>query len=58
MIHFIHDGYKSIYIGQVISDRYVVLEKLGWGQFSTVWLCKDIKRNTFIALKILKGSPR
>jgi serine/threonine-protein kinase SRPK3 len=23
--------------------RYQVIRKLGWGHFSTVWLCRDIK---------------
>ena len=23
--------------------RYEVIEKLGWGAFSTVWKCKDLK---------------
>lgn len=33
-----------------------MLQKLGWGHFSTVWLAKDLKYNTFVALKIQKSA--
>lgn len=29
-------------IGDVYHDRYLVVKKLGWGHFSTVWLAKDM----------------
>lgn len=32
------------------------MQKLGWGHFSTVWLAKDIKYNTFVAIKIQKSA--
>jgi serine/threonine-protein kinase SRPK3 len=41
-----------MHVGEVLVDRYVIVQKLGWGHFSTVWLAKDIKYNTFVALKI------
>ena len=28
-------------ISDVYNSRYVVLRKLGWGHFSTVWLARD-----------------
>ena len=35
-------GYHPVYIGDTFSNgRYVVVRKLGWGHFSTVWLAKD-----------------
>jgi serine/threonine-protein kinase SRPK3 len=37
-------------------DRYLIVQKLGWGHFSTVWLAKDIKFNTFVALKVQKSA--
>jgi len=34
-------GYHPVSIGDVFNDRYIVEKKLGWGHFSTVWLCTD-----------------
>jgi serine/threonine protein kinase len=34
------------------QGRYVVLKKLGWGHFSTVWLVLDTHTHTFAALKV------
>ena len=45
-------GYHCMHIGEVLVDRYVIMQKLGWGHFSTVWLAKDIHYNTYVALKI------
>jgi len=45
-----------MHIGEVLIGRYVILQKLGWGHFSTVWLAKDIKFNTFVALKIQRSA--
>lgn len=46
-----------MHIGEVLINRYVVIQKLGWGHFSTVWLCKDFKFDTYVAVKIQKSSP-
>ena len=27
---------------EVLINRYLIIQKLGWGHFSTVWLAKDI----------------
>lgn len=35
-------GYHPVVIGDVFDNRYRVIRKLGWGHFSTVWLCRDI----------------
>ena len=36
--------------------RYLVVQKLGWGHFSTVWLARDLKFNTYVALKVQKSA--
>ena len=41
----------------MLLDRYVIIQKLGWGHFSTVWLSKDYKYNTYVAIKIQKSAP-
>ena len=35
--------------------RYIVKSKLGWGAFSTVWKCWDIKLSRFLAVKVLQS---
>ena len=34
-------GYHPVQIGDVYNKCYCVIRKLGWGHFSTVWLCWD-----------------
>ena len=46
-----------MHIGEVLINRYVVLQKLGWGHFSTVWLCKDIIFNCYVAIKVQRSAP-
>lgn len=41
---YVKGGYHPVKIGDTFSDeRYIVVRKLGWGHFSTVWLAKDQK---------------
>ncbi|PAV80590.1 hypothetical protein WR25_11072 isoform B [Diploscapter pachys] len=49
-------GYHPVNIGDVFHGRYNVLRKLGWGHFSTVWLCWDTLHRKFVALKIVKSA--
>ena len=42
-IYLFLGGYHRVSVGDVFNERYVILEKLGWGHFSTVWLAKDVK---------------
>ncbi|KIM49939.1 hypothetical protein M413DRAFT_439057 [Hebeloma cylindrosporum] len=53
-------GYHPVKIGDTFSDdRYVVVRKLGWGHFSTVWLAKTKSAmNRHVALKVVKSAPR
>ncbi|KAF9926517.1 serine/threonine protein kinase, CMGC group [Linnemannia zychae] len=51
------DGYHPVSVGDRFhDDRYLVLRKLGWGHFSTVWLAKDMVKNRHVALKIVKSA--
>jgi hypothetical protein len=46
-------GYHPVRVGEKFKQgRYVVLKKLGWGHFSTVWLVLDTTNHTFAALKV------
>lgn len=51
-------GYMAVNPGEILEQRYMVMHKLGWGEFSTVWLAYDrLARHahqTFVAVKIAK----
>ncbi|CAF0943908.1 unnamed protein product [Didymodactylos carnosus] len=49
-------GYHPITIGCIFNQRYHVIRKLGWGHFSTVWLCWDRKSVRFVAMKVVKSA--
>ncbi|GLH14738.1 SRSF protein kinase 3 [Gryllus bimaculatus] len=49
-------GYCHIRIGDILNDRYIVIRKLGWGHFSTVWLCYDKKDKRYVAMKVVKSA--
>ncbi|OQR66559.1 SRSF protein kinase 3-like, partial [Tropilaelaps mercedesae] len=50
-------GYHFVCIADVFQSRYHVIRKLGWGHFSTVWLCWDFQDKRFVALKVVKSAP-
>lgn len=47
-----------MHIGEVMINRFVIVQKLGWGHFSTVWLAKDLEYNTYVALKIQRSASQ
>ncbi|XP_055333542.1 uncharacterized protein LOC129585051 [Paramacrobiotus metropolitanus] len=49
-------GYHPVKIGDYFNNRYHVVRKLGWGHFSTVWLCWDLLGKRFVALKVVKSA--
>ncbi|KAJ1970340.1 serine/threonine protein kinase, CMGC [Dimargaris xerosporica] len=50
-------GYHPIKLHDRFKDgRYVVVRKLGWGHFSTVWLALDTHRDRHVALKVVKSA--
>ncbi|XP_023652636.1 SRSF protein kinase 1a isoform X2 [Paramormyrops kingsleyae] len=49
-------GYHHVKVGDLFNGRYHVIRKLGWGHFSTVWLCWDIQGKRFVALKVVKSA--
>lgn len=73
--HYKEGGYHPLKVGdsfkaaegRVINKqdqigRYIVIKKLGWGHFSTVWLSWDTKQDPsspspIVALKIIKSAP-
>ncbi|KAL8587079.1 hypothetical protein ACOMHN_026047 [Nucella lapillus] len=49
-------GYHPVKNGDLFNGRYHVVRKLGWGHFSTVWLCWDLSCKRFVALKVVKSA--
>ncbi|XP_066589980.1 SRSF protein kinase 3-like isoform X2 [Prorops nasuta] len=49
-------GYHPVKIGDLFLNRYHVTRKLGWGHFSTVWLCWDLQDKRYVALKVVKSA--
>lgn len=50
-------GYHPVQIGETYNNgRYVVIRKLGWGHFSTVWLSRDTVTGKHVALKVVRSA--
>ncbi|KFA54944.1 hypothetical protein S40293_02312 [Stachybotrys chartarum IBT 40293] len=52
--------FHPVYVGDVYNGRYEVLNKIGYGMYSTVWLVRDLQNDgtpqtTYKALKILSA---
>lgn len=45
-------GYHPVSIGDRWHDRYRVLDKLGHGSYSTVWLARDERLDRLVAVKV------
>ncbi|KAJ6119072.1 protein kinase, partial [Penicillium samsonianum] len=49
-------GFHPVSLGDTFnSGTYKVMRKLGYGQYSTVWLARDSKVQRYVALKILRA---
>ena len=51
-------GYHPVHVGEVLMDRYIIMQKLGWGHFSTAWLALDTKYGNYVAIKIQKSAQQ
>jgi len=52
-------GYHPVYIGDTYNrGRYIIVNKVGWGHFSTVWRAYDSTDHKYVALKIVKSAPQ
>lgn len=50
-------GYHPVSVGETYKDgRYIVVRKLGWGHFSTVWLSRDTTNGKHVALKVVRSA--
>ncbi|RMY20723.1 hypothetical protein D0865_16671, partial [Hortaea werneckii] len=47
------DQFYPVHIGETFISRYKVVGKLGYGAYSTVWLCRDLNRaSDFVSVKV------
>lgn len=50
-------GYHPVHVGETYNNgKYVVVRKLGWGHFSTVWLSRDTTTGRHVALKVVRSA--
>jgi serine/threonine-protein kinase SRPK3 len=45
-------GYHPVMINDLLCDRYRVVDKLGFGGYSTIWLARDYQLNRYVAIKV------
>jgi hypothetical protein len=38
-------GFHPVYIGEVYAGKYEIMNKIGYGLCSTVWLVKDLSKS-------------
>ncbi|PQE21276.1 CMGC SRPK kinase protein [Rutstroemia sp. NJR-2017a WRK4] len=51
-------GYHPTMIGDILHDRYHIVDKLGFGGYSTVWLAQDTHLKRYVAVKVnMAGTP-
>ncbi|KAF5009824.1 hypothetical protein FDECE_3983 [Fusarium decemcellulare] len=46
-------GFHPVSLGETLNNRYLILNKLGHGGYSTVWLSWDILKQKYAAVKIV-----
>ncbi|KAJ4861386.1 protein kinase domain-containing protein [Trichoderma breve] len=50
---YCHGGYHPVHLNDLLCDgRYRILDKLGFGSFSTVWLAQDEVKDIYVSIKI------
>lgn len=50
-------GYHPVVINDLLHNRYRIVDKLGFGGCSTIWLARDEIHNRYVAVKIGISSP-
>ncbi|KAE8151554.1 kinase-like domain-containing protein [Aspergillus avenaceus] len=45
-------GYHPVMIGDILHGRYCIVDKLGFGGYSTIWLAQDSHLKQYVAIKV------
>ncbi|KXX76395.1 Serine/threonine-protein kinase SRPK [Madurella mycetomatis] len=45
-------GYHPVMVDDLLHDHYRVVDELGFGGYSTIWLCRDIRMERYVAVKV------
>lgn len=45
-------GYHPVMIGDILHGRYRIVDKLGFGGYSTIWLAQDSRLEKYVAIKV------
>ncbi|KFY47801.1 hypothetical protein V495_01801, partial [Pseudogymnoascus sp. VKM F-4514 (FW-929)] len=56
--HFGIERYYPARIGDILSSRYQIVGKLGFGNSSTVWLSRDLQSHRHVAVKIFTNDSQ
>ncbi|RDL42541.1 CMGC protein kinase [Venustampulla echinocandica] len=56
--HYKPKQYYPVNIGDVYKARYQVAGKLGYGAYSTSWLCRDLQDKKYRVLKLFTSLPK
>ena len=51
-------GYHPVELGEVLHDRYLIVDKLGAGGYSIIWLAMDQRKQQLVALKVGVANSR
>lgn len=47
-------GYHPLQVGDALDNaRYRVIDKLGYGGYSTIWLAQDLRKARYVAVKVI-----
>ncbi|KAI0415333.1 protein kinase [Xylaria grammica] len=50
-------GFHPVMINDVLHNRYRIVDKLGFGPYSTIWLARDDQLNRYVAVKLNVSDP-
>ncbi|KAJ5195299.1 uncharacterized protein N7498_008737 [Penicillium cinerascens] len=58
--HYDTEHFYPVHIGDLFNDRYRVTGKLGYGAYSTSWLCRDLRLRSqkYVVLKVSTSLPK